>query len=106
MSFTLSKMTTTVVLFGVLLVMAIPFVTHAQSSFANCLAVQETATTADDGACDIWDTATSTGLTNTTITSLSSALYNILVIIIPVAVAVGIFFFAYAWVRGVFRNRR
>lgn len=53
-----------------------------------------------------WVEASSTALINSAIASLSSALYNVLVIIIPVAVAVGIFFFAYAWVRGVFRNRR
>lgn len=53
-----------------------------------------------------WNEASSTALINSTIDDLSSALYNILVIIIPVAVAVGIFFFAYNWVRGIFRNRR
>lgn len=60
----------------------------------------DVATTSD------WTEASSTALANSTIDSLSSALYNVLLIIIPVAVAVGIFFFAYNWVRGIFRNRR
>jgi len=54
----------------------------------------------------MWVEASSTALVTTTISQLSSALYNILVLIIPVGVAVGVFFFAYAWVRGIFSNRR
>jgi len=53
-----------------------------------------------------WTEASSTALVNSAINSLSSALYNGLVIVIPVAVAVGAFFFFYAWVRGIFSNRR
>jgi len=50
--------------------------------------------------------ASSTALVTSALTSLSSAMYAGLVLIIPVAVAVGAFFFFYAWVRGIFSNRR
>jgi len=54
----------------------------------------------------MWTTSSSTELVTTAATSLGSALYGMLEIIIPLAVAVGAFFFAYAWLRGIFSNRR
>jgi len=54
----------------------------------------------------MWETASSTALVTSAATDLGNALYSMLEIIIPLAVAVGAFFFAYAWLRGVFSNRR